>query len=298
LKKNYLYSPKILLVIRAIVETDNGQILLLKRNSNRQYNRDKWELPGGKVLNNENMEAALERLLNKECNLFVKILSENYYIHSRVVSENGKYQGYSYFEIALPVRYLTGDIKISEKDHSEIKWEDMDKVLDYDLSLESKKALTKYISESRRRRELNELPSQVIVASRALIQNEEGKYLLLNRSPSETYPNLWELPGGKLTSFESLTEHLVREVLEETGLVVEVTKPNLYVHSFIPKDGKYKGCTFINIINYAKVRSGKLRLDNEHSQYQWVGKDEILNYDLPDYMNLSITELFGKSALA
>jgi 8-oxo-dGTP pyrophosphatase MutT (NUDIX family) len=38
--------------------------------------------------------------------------------------------------------------------------------------------------------------------------------------PSKIYPNHWDLPGGRIESGESVEKALVREFLEETGLVI------------------------------------------------------------------------------
>lgn len=263
---------------------------MLKRNETRNYNPSKWELPGGKIGEKEDIERALDRIMNKECGLFVKFVPDKYYVHSRIVNEPGKYEGYSYFEIVVPAIYLAGSINIINSEHSDYKWVKLCEALKLDLSFETRKNLTKYISENT----IKTSDLSVIVVSRSLIMNSKKEVLIVKRSNKVSYPDEWELPGGKLTSFESLTDHLVREVLEETGLVVRIASPHVYVHSFIPSEGVNKGRTFINIINISKVKSGKIRLSNEHSEYAWIKQSEIFQYRMPDYMNLSVTELFGK----
>ncbi|MEW2498194.1 NUDIX hydrolase [Streptomyces nodosus] len=48
---------------------------------------------------------------------------------------------------------------------------------------------------------------------------EEGRMLLLDQDTDG--PRSWSLPGGKVEPGEALAEALVREMLEETGVVVE-----------------------------------------------------------------------------
>lgn len=53
------------------------------------------------------------------------------------------------------------------------------------------------------------------------IQNSKGQFLITKRSPNKGFPNLWECTGGSaLAGDDSLTAAL-REVREETGLVLK-----------------------------------------------------------------------------
>jgi ADP-ribose pyrophosphatase YjhB (NUDIX family) len=64
-----------------------------------------------------------------------------------------------------------------------------------------------------------EFPSAPLVAVGAVVV-EQGRVLLVRRG-SEPLKGHWSLPGGLLELGESLTGGVVREVREETGLVVE-----------------------------------------------------------------------------
>jgi ADP-ribose pyrophosphatase YjhB (NUDIX family) len=54
----------------------------------------------------------------------------------------------------------------------------------------------------------------------ALIQDEQGRVLLVHRTYSHEEP--WGLPGGWLEGADSLEETVRRELREETGLAVRV----------------------------------------------------------------------------
>jgi ADP-ribose pyrophosphatase YjhB (NUDIX family) len=58
--------------------------------------------------------------------------------------------------------------------------------------------------------------NSIVPAASAVIVNDEGKFLLQQRSDN----SLWALPGGALEIGESISETIVREVKEETGLDV------------------------------------------------------------------------------
>ena len=49
---------------------------------------------------------------------------------------------------------------------------------------------------------------------------DEGRVLLIRRG-TEPLKGHWSLPGGLLEVGESLTDGVIREVREETGLIVE-----------------------------------------------------------------------------
>ena len=60
-----------------------------------------------------------------------------------------------------------------------------------------------------------------IVGVAAIILNKENKILLVKRSPNITFPNLWCIPCGYLEYDEDVRAGLIREVEEETNLVIK-----------------------------------------------------------------------------
>ena len=58
----------------------------------------------------------------------------------------------------------------------------------------------------------------LIPSAAACIRDEEGRLLLLRRSDEE---DLWGFPGGAMELGEGITQTVVREVREETGLEVK-----------------------------------------------------------------------------
>jgi 8-oxo-dGTP diphosphatase len=77
----------------------------------------------------------------------------------------------------------------------------------------------------------------------------------------------WEPPGGVLELDESITEGLVREVFEETGLTVE---PEIIT-------GVYKNmkANVVAIVFRCKVVSGDLHTSDETQAFAWLTPDEI-----------------------
>jgi 8-oxo-dGTP diphosphatase len=60
-----------------------------------------------------------------------------------------------------------------------------------------------------------------VVAVSAAVWSATGELLVIARD-NEPGAGLWSLPGGKLEALETLSDGVIREVHEETGLQIEV----------------------------------------------------------------------------
>jgi len=98
------------------------------------------------------------------------------------------------------------------------------------------------------------------------IIGEGGRILLLRRAPTTLYcPGHWDLPGGHLALHEDIHECLYREIVEETGLEVELG-PLLGLNK--AKDGPYVQMVFAC---RPKPPPRELRLQpQEHDAAQWM----------------------------
>ena len=72
----------------------------------------------------------------------------------------------------------------------------------------------------------------------AVVTDGAGRFLLVLRG-REPARGLWSIPGGKVEPGESDAESTAREVLEETGLVVEVLDLVGYVERPAPGGATY-----------------------------------------------------------
>jgi len=75
-----------------------------------------------------------------------------------------------------------------------------------------------------------------------LVATPDGMVFVTQRAPNKTFPLLWEITGGSVLAGESVLEGAVRELCEETGLVVHpddliflstMTGENYLFHSFL-----------------------------------------------------------------
>src|SRR5947209_1194484 len=65
--------------------------------------------------------------------------------------------------------------------------------------------------------------AQFWIGVHGAVIGEDGRLLVLRRAPSMTYrPSHWDLPGGHLAANEEIHQGLERELVEETGLEVDI----------------------------------------------------------------------------
>lgn len=92
------------------------------------------------------------------------------------------------------------------------------------------------------------------------------------REPLKGY---WSLPGGILELGESLDEAIRREVLEETGLVIE---PVAVVEIFerVMRDGEGRVEYHYVLVDYlCRVTGGELCAADDASRAEWFERDQL-----------------------
>ncbi|MGF1470825.1 MAG: NUDIX domain-containing protein [Rubrobacteraceae bacterium] len=103
---------------------------------------------------------------------------------------------------------------------------------------------------------------------------DDGRILVLQR-PSGT----WDPPAGRLSTGEDFEQGAIREVYEETGLLVA---PQRILATWVgkgPAGNLLAAATYIG-----RARERKVRLSHEHLDYRWVTVGEWL--DLPSWWSL------------
>lgn len=59
---------------------------------------------------------------------------------------------------------------------------------------------------------------------------DEGRVLLTQRAEGQSFPRMWEFPGGKVEPGESPEEALIREFHEEVGITIAAPVPYDRIH--------------------------------------------------------------------
>ena len=114
-----------------------------------------------------------------------------------------------------------------------------------------------------------------------------SRTLVVQRSEKMSLPLKWEFPGGKIENDESEEECILREIKEELNLEIAISKK---LNSSI---FDYPNISIELIPFIAKQVGDKIRL-NEHKDFKYLAKQELLNLDwaeadilvVKEYLNL------------
>ncbi|KAG4440176.1 hypothetical protein IFR05_004321 [Cadophora sp. M221] len=139
---------------------------------------------------------------------------------------------------------------------------------------------------------------------------QKPQILLIKRASSDVFPNAWEIPGGGVESTDAtLLYAVVREVWEETGLLVKEFKGQVWdrragertIVKMEAEDGKgvevgvvvgakpgegeveflggrrERWCKLNFLVDVGEVKEGDVVLDDEeHQDWGWFGREDIV----------------------
>ncbi|MET7479978.1 NUDIX domain-containing protein [Streptomyces sp. NPDC005648] len=135
--------------------------------------------------------------------------------------------------------------------------------------------------------------NSVVPAVVALVQNPAGQVLMIRRSDN----GRWALPGGGHDLGESISETVVREVREETGVEVEVVGlTGIYTdpgHVMRYDDGEVR--QQFSLCFRAHPTGGELRTSAETPLVRWVDPPELPELDIHPTMRLRIDHALDRT---
>lgn len=119
-----------------------------------------------------------------------------------------------------------------------------------------------------------------------------NKIVVLDKVVKEGWEGL-TFPGGHVESMESLTDSVIREVKEETGLTIKNPIFKGFIHWLNIVDNSKQ----IGILYYTKDFEGELVGSTDEGEVYWMDLDEFLNKDnksmcMDDCMQLYLEDKF------
>jgi len=121
-------------------------------------------------------------------------------------------------------------------------------------------------------------PGRPVVGVGAVVV-DDGRVLLVKRARPPLVGE-WSLPGGAVELGETLSAALQREVLEETGLVVEVG-PVVEVLDRIHLDAEGRVEYHYVLVDYlCSVVGGHLHADSDAADARWAGAADLAGFRL------------------
>jgi mutator protein MutT len=134
--ENNLHFP--LSGVRAIIQNENGEILLLKRAGWDNFGGS-WCLPGGKIDFGQKVEDAVKREVKEETNLDCTSAQFLFYLDLLPIKEGDMHLITFYFFCDVK-----GDIKLNDESE-EFIWIDKNNYKDYDLILGNDDAIRRFL---------------------------------------------------------------------------------------------------------------------------------------------------------
>jgi len=101
----------------------------------------------------------------------------------------------------------------------------------------------------------------------------------------------WAIPGGSVNLGESLQAAAEREIMEETGLIIEAKEP-VYTFDLIEHDSKGKILFHYVVVDLlAEYVSGDLHPADDVSDARWFNPDEIDGLEISETTNMLLDKM-------
>ena len=114
--------------------------------------------------------------------------------------------------------------------------------------------------------------ANTVPAVAALVVDDERRVLLARRA-YEPDAGLWDTPGGFLEEGEDPASGLRRELIEETGLTIEIGD---FVGMFDDRYGDEPDATAVlNLVWEVRIAGGEPRAADDVSELRWFARDAL-----------------------
>lgn len=134
-------------------------------------------------------------------------------------------------------------------------------------------------------------PAQPVVGVGAVVL--DGDRVLLVKRGKEPLRGRWLIPGGTVELGETLTEAVVREVLEETGLTVRPGEVVL-VFDRIERDGEVLRYHYVIVDYECALVGGVLAAGSDADEAAFVPVADLERYDVPPQALELVRRVFNR----
>jgi 8-oxo-dGTP pyrophosphatase MutT (NUDIX family) len=120
----------------------------------------------------------------------------------------------------------------------------------------------------------------------------EDKFLVLKRSTdARTRPGAFDLPGGNVLYGEDALDAIRREVQEETG-IIDISDPVIvYLTAVMREERGYYLFAAGYKFKLSPEQITQLKLSHEHTDFQWMTKEEFLAEDQHWFMKEFVSKI-------
>jgi 8-oxo-dGTP pyrophosphatase MutT (NUDIX family) len=154
--------------------------------------------------------------------------------------------------------------------------------------------MSEYIKNVRKKvgHSLLQMPSVTIISF-----DKSGRVLLVKHRDT----NLWVTPGGAIEPCETPSDAAVREMWEETGLIVELDEI-LGIYGgpeFVVEYSNGDKTSYVMIVFKSRIIGGKLSpMDDESTDAAFFPITEILNLDTQPWVEVVISDIINNNKKA
>ena len=134
-----------------------------------------------------------------------------------------------------------------------------------------------------------------LAVSAAIIR--DGRVLVARRARGPAY-GIWTMPGGVVEAGETLIEALIREIAEETAMVVEPVALAGYRDVVVRDDDKRVSRHFVIMCFAARWISGEPQLNEELAEARWLKPEELAGLKTTEGLAEIVASAFERMAAA
>ncbi|MEU4548273.1 NUDIX hydrolase [Nonomuraea dietziae] len=139
-------------------------------------------------------------------------------------------------------------------------------------------------------------PNSLVPSVNVIVTNDAGELLMIRRSDNDN----WAVPGGAIDLGESIPAAAVRETLEETGILCEISglvgtysDPRHVILYTSNGEARQE----FSLALTARAVSGEPTPSDESREVRWVPRDEVASLTMDRSMRMRIEHYLGGTAL-